>query len=474
MADEGVMRVREGGERGTSGRKSASDGTSRPEKPAAWYDRVFSSSAVYAQHYAQTPYYPGWATLANRFLQSGRSSIVDLGCGPGQFACLLRDKGVAEYHGVDFSPIAIAQARKLCPELSFAVEDLLESDVLERRAYDTVFCLEFLEHVQEDVAVLRRIRPGTLFLGSVPNFPAAAHVRHFSTEDQVRDRYGSLFDDLSIETHVIDDVQATKLFLIEGTRSSAAYTTGSVRVRDRRPHVVILMSEDDRDGRVTVQAHALASHDFRVTMVCPTQQCLRDTRRPRSAAVVRIPASKLLRVMERRARRRRKLAKRYGALRRSLLSATAALEGAAVLGMRRMPGRARRVVTRHWGYWVAVGPILGDLEPDILHACRLSTIYAAERYHRATGIPIVYDEPECAVRPRDRKWLGWRLDRVIEQRGARLSDAVVTSSPKKAERLLRGYGLDPAKVVVDARSAEGQPDALVAVYDRLRAENPRS
>ena len=188
------------------------------EKPAAWYDEVFAGSTKYARHYAKTKYYALWSVVVDRLVRSGSRSVVELGCGSGQFASLLRDKGFRDYLGIDFSAVAVAQATGRCPELSFEVDDVLSSRVLETRAYDAVVCLEVLEHVEEDRSVLERIRPGALVFASVPNFPAAAHVRHFESEREVLDRYGALFERPTVDAHLVDPGGGTKHFLLEGVR----------------------------------------------------------------------------------------------------------------------------------------------------------------------------------------------------------------------------------------------------------------
>jgi 2-polyprenyl-3-methyl-5-hydroxy-6-metoxy-1,4-benzoquinol methylase len=51
-------------------------------------------------------------------------------------------------------------------------------------------CLEVLEHLEDDLALVKRIPPGFLFIASVPNSPSVAHVRTFPTVGSVFERYG--------------------------------------------------------------------------------------------------------------------------------------------------------------------------------------------------------------------------------------------------------------------------------------------
>lgn len=59
-----------------------------------------------------------------------------------------------------------------------------------------------LEHIAFDLEVVEQWPAGTYCVCSVPNFDAENHVRHFRSEDQVRQRYGHLL--------AIDSVQRIK------------------------------------------------------------------------------------------------------------------------------------------------------------------------------------------------------------------------------------------------------------------------
>lgn len=140
---------------------------------------------------------------------------LDIGCGPGQLAALLRDKGLESYLGFEFSSEHIEQARVACPEFDFAVADAFETDLFETRNYDAVICTEFLEHVDGDTDVLAKLSSGTHFFGSVPNFPGKGHVRHFEAEQEVENRYAPFFRSLRTDTF-LRNTEGKKYFLMEG------------------------------------------------------------------------------------------------------------------------------------------------------------------------------------------------------------------------------------------------------------------
>ena len=184
---------------------------------ADWYDRAFTDDASYASHYTASSYYFVWTVLADRMARSGVARVLDLGCGPGQFAQLLADRGFTGYRGVDFSEVSIAMARQRCPGLEFTVADLTRSDLLEAVPYDCIVTLEFLEHVEFDLDIVRRIRPGTRFYATVPNFPFVSHVRHFTDAAAVRTRYGEAFRDFSVDA-LLENAAGKTFFLMEGVK----------------------------------------------------------------------------------------------------------------------------------------------------------------------------------------------------------------------------------------------------------------
>jgi SAM-dependent methyltransferase len=197
-------------------------GRSQPgrEQPAEFYDARFASSTGLHVHYTRSPYYALWTVVTDRLVKMGAQQIVDIGCGPGQFACLLRDHGIPQYLGLDFSRQRIEYARKSCPEFRFEAVDLFASDLLRTSEYDSVVALEFLEHVHGDLEVLRQVRPGCSFIGTVPNYHSAGHVRIFQSAAEVCARYGAELDELRVDPWATDPHGKT-IFLLQGRRRRA-------------------------------------------------------------------------------------------------------------------------------------------------------------------------------------------------------------------------------------------------------------
>jgi SAM-dependent methyltransferase len=97
--------------------------------------------------------------------------VLDAGCGIGWGTVLLAESATAV--GVDFSPPAIAEARREHGDRARFVEGDLRSLPLDDDDFDCVVCFETLAHVSEPVRVLdelcRVLRPGGMLIVSSPN-----------------------------------------------------------------------------------------------------------------------------------------------------------------------------------------------------------------------------------------------------------------------------------------------------------------
>lgn len=160
--------------------------------PAEWYDEVMTSPDARAMvPLAESSSLPVYnAALA--FLPS--LPVVDLGCGTGRFAELVKFKK-QRYYGFDFAPAVIAEAKTYQPGMSFEVADLREwehgADLPDECCY---VLLEVLEHLDDDRGLLSRLAPGQPMVFSVPNFWSESHIRRFLQPAHVFERYGDLLD----------------------------------------------------------------------------------------------------------------------------------------------------------------------------------------------------------------------------------------------------------------------------------------
>ena len=105
----------------------------------------------------------------------------------------------------------------MVPEFEFVEADAFKTTLFDDYPYDTVISTEFLEHVDSDLEVLGKIRKGSYFIGTVPNFPYTSHVRHFQNTAEVAERYASLFDDFRVDDFYSDH-RGTTFFILAGIK----------------------------------------------------------------------------------------------------------------------------------------------------------------------------------------------------------------------------------------------------------------
>lgn len=180
-------------------------------KPPEFYDaRLATPGTALLADLADSPY----RELVERAVAMvPDDSVVELGCGTGRFARALLERGVTSYIGLDFAPGHIVEARRYAPDAEFRLADI-RTDPLPAAA--TYVLLEVLEHLDDDLAVLRRIPLGARVVLSVPSFPSASHVRSFAGRDEARDRYQPVLRDIELE-HV--ELKRGYFHLIRGLRS---------------------------------------------------------------------------------------------------------------------------------------------------------------------------------------------------------------------------------------------------------------
>jgi SAM-dependent methyltransferase len=186
------------------------------ERDAKWYDKAYLDTPQYHCHYTKSQYYFLWCVIADRIYRSSTPSVLDIGCGSGQVANFLFDRGLLNYLGIDLSRVAIAKASRIVPAYSFRVCDALDTDVFETFDYRVAISLEFLEHINDDLLVLSRLRPRTYFIGSVPDFPYPSHVRFFKDCNEVESRYGDYFTQFDVVEFKAPE--GNRYFLFEGVK----------------------------------------------------------------------------------------------------------------------------------------------------------------------------------------------------------------------------------------------------------------
>lgn len=190
------------------------------EASASYYDAIFRASSKYAQHGSVSEYACVWRAMADLLISAGTRRALDLGCGPGQFAEYLHENiANLAYTGIDFSEVAIQQARVRCPDYRFEVVSLPNPRAVQQFDCDAVVCTEVLEHIDQDLLLLESIPTGVEVFGTVPNFDSFGHVRYFRSAAQVAQRYGHLF--LGFQVTPIALSPTSTIWLFRGQKRSS-------------------------------------------------------------------------------------------------------------------------------------------------------------------------------------------------------------------------------------------------------------
>tara|TARA_R110001583_G_scaffold17957_9_gene72148 strand:- start:1120 stop:1773 length:654 start_codon:yes stop_codon:yes gene_type:complete len=191
------------------------------------YDNVYITGGreqIYFKNPFDVPIYSElWSSVAFEILQSeDANQITDMGCGPGHLPYILRSAGIEQpYTGYDFSKVAIqmAEMRQL-PDCTFINKNLYDMGDLPVSLFT---CLEVLEHIEKDLELVAQIPTGCRLLFSVPTYDSHGHVRKFKDHDEIRERYGEMFDlefidEIFVRYTEDEDPIEHKIFLFSGIR----------------------------------------------------------------------------------------------------------------------------------------------------------------------------------------------------------------------------------------------------------------
>lgn len=143
------------------------------------YDKIYTFED-YKRHYKQSSHFPLYRQIMAFLKKFEDPKILEVGCGAGEFAHYLHDEELKDYKGFDFSEEAIKIAVERVPQQQFWIGDA-ENERNYRCDYDTVVAIEVLEHVDNDIKILRNMRKGAKIVFSVPAFRYPGHKRWFKS-----------------------------------------------------------------------------------------------------------------------------------------------------------------------------------------------------------------------------------------------------------------------------------------------------
>jgi SAM-dependent methyltransferase len=124
----------------------------------ASYDRV--AQAYADEYFAELERKPFDREVLDEFAVAVRDKgeVCEIGCGPGQIARYLKDRGF-NIRGIDLSPQMVSAASRLNPDISFAQGDMLALDLSDDQ-FAGVVSFYAIIHLRRDqiVAALREMR----------------------------------------------------------------------------------------------------------------------------------------------------------------------------------------------------------------------------------------------------------------------------------------------------------------------------
>lgn len=180
--------------------------------PAEFYDRLFDNPATPFLHpTSESPYLAMYQAVV-RLVPKGRS-MVELGCGAGQLAEMVRMRA-RSYIGLDFSPAMIEQARRYVTGGDFRLFDLRTDPI---PPADVYIATEVLEHLDDDLGLLARLPTGSWVILTVPSFDSESHVRTFPKPGDARRRYGDLL--LIDADEIVERKPGVFFHVLRGVRS---------------------------------------------------------------------------------------------------------------------------------------------------------------------------------------------------------------------------------------------------------------
>lgn len=185
-----------------------------------YYDEVYAKDNHYRENGASLQKAGHFELICDLLEAHNATAVLDLGCGPGQFAQFLRSRSQIPYLGVDYSRVAIRSAmNRAVPNAEFQVLDLTNSEIPPCPIKTSVICTEVLEHILDDEALLAKVPAGHPVYCSVPSFYTFGHVRYFKDGKEVEKRYGKYLDAFSVK-EICLSAGTNRLFVFHGLRNT--------------------------------------------------------------------------------------------------------------------------------------------------------------------------------------------------------------------------------------------------------------
>lgn len=152
---------------------------------------------------------------------SDDTNILDVGCNFGDFLKYMIEEKTKfkSYTGFDFSPVAINRAKVLFPNYRWLLGDC-STFMVEYNKYDTVVCMQMLEHIEDPVNFLKlahkRIKSNGTLLLTIPNQLNIQHESHVWLFD--KESIKKILTDIGFINIEIDVIDNNKILFIKAKK----------------------------------------------------------------------------------------------------------------------------------------------------------------------------------------------------------------------------------------------------------------
>lgn len=184
------------------------------EQPKEYYDKL-----MYKYPSAEIKYENLYNSVLNLLPNDKNIKILDSGCGTGGLINVLKNNGYSNITGLDFSTYCINYCKKRFPENNFFSVDLNDNSSKDLiNGFSVIIMLEVLEHISNDISIIKKITKDSLVIFSLPNYDSTGHVRFFNNIDEIKDRYSNLLTIISFLE--IPLKSKFKIFLVKSKRNN--------------------------------------------------------------------------------------------------------------------------------------------------------------------------------------------------------------------------------------------------------------
>ncbi len=190
-------------------------------KQQKFYNDAYKETISYKTHYSESLYFHFWKPLMETiiFKYPKTSKILEIGCGSGQFGHYLYDCGYTKYLGIDFSEEAI----KIAQTFSSQNYKTINYKDMNFDRYDLFILLEVIEHLEDDIYLIKKIPIGKTVIFSVPDFWYKSHVRVYDI-NKIKTRFSKYLNFREIIAHEHNNGRHI-IYVVDGVRKDEDSTS---------------------------------------------------------------------------------------------------------------------------------------------------------------------------------------------------------------------------------------------------------